>query len=258
MAVEFSLEDHVATVTLARPEVHNAYDMDMRRELQAAWARIRSDDEVWVAIITGAGERAFCAGQDIKGPRPNAEGVAHGVFWRGGADALVAGLATDKPLIAAVNGLAYGGGLEIALACDIRLAADSARFALSEVRIAGIPGAGGTQRLPRLIGRSDAMRMLLTGKPMSAQDAYRSGLVSEIVPLPELMPLARTIAADIAENGQLAVRAVKRLASLGLDMPLSHGLDFEAFVSGVIRETEDIAEGRRAFKEKRKPQYKGR
>jgi len=258
MAVDFSIEGHVATVVLNRPDVLNAYDMDMRRELQAAWARIRTDDDVWVAIVTGAGDRAFCAGQDIKRPRPNADGVAHGIFARGGADALVAGLATDKPLIAAVNGLAYGGGLEIALACDIRVAADTARFALSEVRIAGIPGAGGTQRLPRLIGRSDAMRMLLTGKPISAQEAYRNGLVSEIAPLAELMPLARRIAAEIAENGQLAVRAVKRLVALGLDMPLGHGLDLEQFVSGVIRETEDIAEGRLAFKEKRKPAYKGR
>lgn len=258
MAVEITVQNHIATVTLNRPDVLNAYDMDMRRELQAAWSRIRIDDDIWVAIITGAGDRAFCAGQDIKRPRPNADGVAYGLLGRGGADLLVAGLVMDKPLVCAVNGLAYGGGLEIVLACDIRVAADTARFALPEVRIAGIPGAGGTQRLPRLIGRSDAMRMLLTGKPISARDAHRNGLVSEVVPLAQLMPLAQKIAAEISENGQLAVRAVKRLVRLGLDMPESHGMELEQFVSGVLRETEDLAEGRKAFKEKRRPDYKGR
>jgi E-phenylitaconyl-CoA hydratase len=258
MAVDFSIEGHVATVVLNAPESMNAYDMEMRRELQEAWERIRTDDDVWVGIVTGAGDRAFCAGQNIKRPRPNQGGVAHGVFWRRGADALLAGAVMDKPLIAAVNGLALGGGMEIALACDIRVAADTARFGLPEVKIAGIPGAGGTQRLPRLIGRSDAMRMLLTGKPITAQEALRNGLVSEVVPLAELMPLARRIAGEIMENGQLAVRAVKRLVQLGMDMPMGHGIELEQFVSGVLRETEDIAEGRLAFKEKRKPAYKGR
>ena len=258
MGVEFTVRDRIATIVLNRPEVLNAYDMDMRRDLQVAWERIRTDEDIWVAIVTGAGDKAFCAGQDIKSPRPNIDGVAYGIFGRNNADSLVGGLTTDKPVICAVNGLAYGGGLEIVLACDIRVAADTAKFAVPEVRIAGIPGAGGTQRLPRVIGRSDAMRMLMTGRPIGADVALRNGLVSEVVPLADLIPLARKIAEEICENGQLAVRAVKRLVKIGMDMPESAGLDAESFVSGIIRETEDITEGRLAFKEKRKPKFRGK
>ena len=258
MAVDISVDQHVATIVLNRPEALNAYDPEMKRELQQAWETVRCDDDVWVGIITGAGERAFCSGQDIKKTHNPPESFAALMFGRSESDHLVSGLVMDKPWICAINGLAYGGGLEIALACDIRVAAESAKFALPEVKIAGIPGAGGTQRLPRLIGMSTAMRMLLTGAPITAAEAYRVGLVSEVVPLDRLMPLAREIAGQIVQNAPLSVRAVKRLVRLGMDMPLPNALEVDRFVSGLMRDTEDRAEGRKAFREKRKPVYRGR
>jgi len=258
MSVDITVRDHIATITLNRPEVLNAYDMSMRRQLQATWERIRTDEEIWVAIVTGAGNEAFCAGRDPNSPHANIDGVAYGILGRDNADALLRGMTTDKPIICAVNGLARGGGFEMALACDIRVAADTATFALPEVRVAGIPGAGGTQRLPRLIGRSDAMRMLMTGRPITADVALRNGLVSEVVVLNDLLPLANTIAEEICENGQLAVRAVKRLVKVGLEMPESAALTCEAFAYGIIRETEDAAEARVATAERRKPVFRGR
>lgn len=258
MSVDIAVRKHIATVTLNRPDTLNAYDMNMRRELQAAWERIRTDEDIWVAIVTGAGEEAFCAGRDPNSPHANPDGVAYGIFGRDSADALLRGMVTDKPIICALNGLARGGGFELALACDIRVAADTATFALPEVCVAGIPGAGGTQRLPRLMGRSDAMRMLMTGRPITAEVALRSGLVSEVVALNDLLLLAQKIAEEICENGQLAVRAVKRLVQVGLDMPESAGLSCEAFAYGLIRETQDGAEARLAVKEKRKPVFRGR
>jgi E-phenylitaconyl-CoA hydratase len=151
-----------------------------------------------------------------------------------------------------------GGGMEIALACDIRIASETAQFALSEVKVGSIPGSAGTQRLPRAIGMSDAMLMLLTGDRISAQEAYRNGLVSKVVPAAELMPTAYEIARKIAANAPLAVRAVKRLVKRGMDLPLSHAAELERFAFGLLYQSEDRIEGRKAFAEKRKPQYKGR
>jgi E-phenylitaconyl-CoA hydratase len=151
-----------------------------------------------------------------------------------------------------------GGGMEIALACDIRIASEKAQFALSEVKVGSIPGSAGTQRLPRAIGMSDAMLMLLTGDRISAQEAYRNGLVSKVVPPGELMPTAYEIARKIASNAPLSVRAVKRLVKRGLDIPLSHAAELERFAFGLLFQSEDRIEGRKAFAEKRKPNYKGR
>ena len=164
----------------------------------------------------------------------------------------------DKPLIGAINGLAYGGGLEIALGCDIRIAAEGARFALSEVRVGTLPGSGGTQRLPRLIGRSDAMLMLLTGDAIDAAEALRVGLVSQVLPADQVLPAARAMAQRIASNAPLAVRAVKRLVRQGADLPLAAALDAERSAWGVLRDTEDRLEGRAAFAAKRPPVYRGR
>jgi E-phenylitaconyl-CoA hydratase len=257
MNVEITVHHHVATITLNRPHVQNAYDMGMRRELQAAWERVRTDDDIWVAIVTGAGKEAFCVGRDPDSPHANAD-VAYGIFGRHNADALLSGLDTDKPLICAVNGIARGGGFEMALACDIRVASHAATFALPEVRVAGIPGAGGTQRLPRLLGRSDAMRMLMTGRPITAEVALRNGLVSEVVADEELMPLARAIAKEICANAQLAVRAAKRLVKIGLDMPEAAALACESFAYGLIRETQDAREARLATSQQREPVFTGR
>lgn len=257
MGIEITVENHVATVLLNRPQALNAIDTEMRLALQAAWQRIASDDDIHVAIVTGAGDRAFCAGADLKDAPPPA-GFAQEWFGDGRNGSLTHGIEMDKPLVCAFNGLAYGGGLEIGLGCDIRIAAEGARFALSEVRVGTLPGSGGTQRLPRLIGRSDAMLMLLTGEPMDAADALRTGLVSRVVPGAALRDEALAIARRIAANAPLAVRAAKRLVNQGADLPLGAALAAERTAWGLLRDTEDRLEGRRAFAEKRLPVYRGR
>ena len=259
MTVKFSVEDHIATIVLNRPESMNALDAEMREELQKTWERVRHDQDIWVVVVTGAGEKAFCAGADLKKSVPGSdESFAQQMFSNPVSQSTAAHMETDKPIIAAVNGYAMGGGMEIALACDIRIASEKAQFALSEAKVGSIPGSAGTQRLPRAIGMSDAMLMLLTGDRISAQEAYRNGLVSKVVPPEELMPAAYEIAKKIASNAPLSVRAIKRLVKRGMDLPLSHAIDAERYVFGLLYQSEDRIEGRKAFAEKRKPQYKGR
>lgn len=258
MSVLIDVVDHVATITLNRPEAMNSIDPEMRAELDETWRRIHTDDAIRVAVLTGAGEKAFCTGSDLKKTMPPKESFASTTFGQAKSDHLLAGLTTDKPLICAINGFAMGGGLELALACDIRIAADNAQFALSEVRIGSIPGAGGTQRLPRAVGGSNAMLMLLTGDRVDAAEALRIGLVSKVVPQAELLATATAIAQRIAQNAPLAVRAVKRLVQQGMDMPLPVAIDTERYVFGLMRDTEDRIEGRRAFQEKRAPNYQGK
>ena len=257
-SVEVTVGNRIATVVLNRPEAMNAVDPEMRALLHATWERIRTDDDIWVAIITGAGEKSFCTGSDLKKTMPTQETYAQQLYARPNSGALIAGLNTDKPLIAAVNGYAMGGGMELALACDIRLCSTNAQFALSEVKVGSCPGSGGTQRLPRTVGMSDAMLMLLTGDRVDANEAYRMGLVSKVVPAAELLPAARAIAEKIAGNAPLSVRAIKRLVQQGQDMPLNHAIDAERAVFGLLYNSEDRIEGRKAFAEKRKPNYRGR
>jgi len=258
MPVDIEVEDRIATVTLNRPEVMNAVDAQMRADLRRVWDRVRTDDDINVVIVTGAGERAFCTGSDLKATMPPPESAAALLFGTGEAGGTLEGFGTDKPIVCAINGHALGGGLELALACDIRIASDNARLGLTEARIGSVPGSGGMQRLPRTIGKSDAMLMLLTGEPVDAAEALRTGLVSRVVPRAELMRTAREIAARIAANGPLAVRAIKRTVLAGLDMPLEHALQVDKYVLGLLRDTEDRIEGRLAFKEKRAPVFKGR
>jgi E-phenylitaconyl-CoA hydratase len=258
MTIDITVQDSVAEIVLNRPEALNAIDPDMREELARIWARVHEDDDIRVAVLTGAGERAFCVGSDLKKTPPPPESYAQRNFGQARSDHLLAALTTDKPLICAVNGLAVGGGLEIALACDIRIASQTASFGLSEVRIGSIPGAGGTQRLPRMIGHSAAMQMLLTGDRIDAAEAYRVGLVSELCRPEDLRSRAREVALRIAANAPLSVRAVKRLVREGADMPLDAAVRVENYVWGLLRDTEDRIEGRRAFQEKRLPQYRGR
>jgi E-phenylitaconyl-CoA hydratase len=258
MTVLVTVENHVATVTLNRPEAMNAIDPETREALIRTWARMREDDDVRVVIVTGAGDKSFCAGADLKKTLPSSESFAQETFSRPSPISPVAHMEMDKPLIAAVNGYAMGGGMEIALACDIRICSENAQFALSEARVGSIPGSGGTQRLPRAIGMSDAMLMLLTAERIDAQEALRTGLVSKVVPRERLMPAALEIAAKIAANAPLSVRAIKRLAKRGLDLPLAQAIDAERYVFGLLYQSEDRIEGRKAFAEKRKPQYKGR
>ncbi len=258
MTLLITVDRHVATITLNRPEALNSIDPETRAELRAAWRRIKEDDDIRVAVLTGAGEKAFCTGSDLKKTMPPKESFAQLAFSQAASDHLLADLDTDKPLICAINGYAMGGGLELALACDIRIASDNAQFALSEVRLGSIPGAGGTQRLPRAIGTSNAMLMLLTGDRVDAAEALRIGLVSKVVPQADLLPAALDIAARIAGNAPLSVRAIKRLVHSGLDMPLPAAIDAERYVFGLLRDTEDRIEGRKAFQEKRVPVYRGR
>jgi E-phenylitaconyl-CoA hydratase len=256
VGVDVDLHEGVATVTLDRPEKLNAIDLPMRRELQELWISLNADPAIRACVITGAGERAFCVGSDLVATGGAPPAAAPDVLGLEGPGELLAGLTGDVPLIAAVNGLAIGGGFEIALACDIRIAAEAAEFGLSEVRVGSIPGAGGTQRLPRVIGQSRAMQMLLTGERIDAAEALRCGLVSEVVP--DVLARSQELAARIAANAPLSVRAVKRLVRAGMDAPLSVGLSLERFAFGLIRDTDDRREGRAAFAAKRAPEFSGR
>lgn len=258
MSVDITVQDRVATVLLNRPASLNAIDHAMRGAIRNAWRRIAEDPDIDVAIVTGAGERAFSAGADLKGDPSAERSFASLAFGDGINESLTAGIEMDKPLICAFNGHARGGGLEIGLACDIRIASVNATFALPEVRVGTLPGSGGTQRLPRLIGSSDAMLMLLTGDAIDANEALRIGLVSRVVPLAELPAAAHAIAARIVANAPLAVRAVKRLATHFRAAPLDQALQAERHAWGLLRDTEDRAEGRAAFAQKRPPRFKGR
>jgi enoyl-CoA hydratase/carnithine racemase len=260
MSVRYHREDRVVTITLDRPEAMNAIDPETHQALIEGWTRFRDDPEAWVAILTGAGEKAFSAGADLKKLVPRGLGGASG--GRGhndlGLGGITRGLEIWKPMIAAINGYALAGGLELALACDLRVAAEHATFGLTEVRWAIMPGAGGTQRLPRAIPVAKAMEMILTGEPIDALEAYRVGLINAVVPAAEVMPTALRWAATICQRGPLAVRAAKEAILRGREMSLADGLRLEAFLAGTLRGTEDATEGPRAFAEKRKPVFKGR
>ncbi|AKM32286.1 enoyl-CoA hydratase [Pandoraea faecigallinarum] len=262
MTIDFSVIDGVATVRLNRPEALNAIDYPMRARLQELWRHIGSTPEIRAVIVTGAGERAFSSGADLRQTPPPATSFAAQVFRGEGAapeaGSLTLGMDFDTPLICAFNGLAYGGALEIGLACDIRIAADTARFALPEVAVGSMPGSGGTQRLPRLIGGANAMWMLLTGDAIDADTALRVGLVSHVVPQDTLLETATGIARRIADAAPLAVRAIKRSARDGMDMPLPVALTYERHLWGLLRDTEDRKEGRAAFADKRPPVFHGR
>jgi E-phenylitaconyl-CoA hydratase len=258
MPIDVAVSGGVAEVTLNRPEALNAIDATMRADLRGAWREVSSDDQVRVVLLTGAGAKAFCAGVDLKRSMPPKESFAELTFGSNESEHLLTGMDTDKPIICAINGYAIGGGLEIALACDIRLASSNAQLGLAEVQHGTIPGGGGTQHLPRAIALSMAMQMLLTGDRIDAAKALECGLVSEVHSPERLLPRAREIATRIAQNGPLAVRAAKRVVREGLALPLASALELERFVWGSLRDTEDRLEGRRAFTEGRKPQFRGR
>ena len=258
-AVLYEKRDRIAYVTINRPEAMNAINGEVRRDLAGAFDNFRHDPETWVAILTGAGDRAFSAGADLKEMSQSFQSPGRSEdFWAPSPLTLVRGMEVWKPIIAAVNGYCLAGGLEMALACDIRIAAEHATFALTEVGRGIIPGSGGTQRLPRTVPFGIALEMLFTGEPVNAQEAFRIGLVNRVVPAPELMPTAEDLARRICQNAPLSVRAVKELAYRGRNLPLEEGLREEALAFRVIRTTEDSKEGPRAFAEKRDPQWQGR
>ena len=257
--VLYEHKDRIVTITMNRPEAMNAIDPEMNQALIDAWARFRDDESAWVAILTGAGEKSFSAGADLKKMIPAAFAKSGGGRQNDyGLGGITRGLEIWKPMIAAINGFCLAGGLEQALACDLRIAAPHASFGLTEVRWAIIPGAGGTQRLPRAVPLAKAMEMILMAKTLTAEEALRYGLVNAVVPLAELMPTARKWAEAICGLGPLAVRAAKEAIVRGLTMPLADGLRLEAFLSGTLRGTEDAVEGPKAFAEKRSPAFKAR
>jgi Enoyl-CoA hydratase/carnithine racemase len=233
----------------------NAYDPETFEELSDALVDFRDDDNLGVAIITGAGEKAFIAGADIKTILPYL--AERPLYWEK-VPTIMRGLELYKPLIAAINGFALGGGLETALACDIRIASENAMFGVPEVTLGIIPGWGGTQRLPRCVPWAMAAQMLFTGKPISAQEAYRIGLVNRVVPITELMPAAEAMAKDILRVAPLAVKAAKQAMFRGMNMSLEEGLKVEADLMAPLFASEDHVEGRNAFLEKRKPEFKGK
>ena len=257
MAITFTREGRVATITINRPEAMNAIDPETGNEITEALLEVERDDAIWAAIVTGAGDKAFSAGADLK--RVNAAGGEGGTGpwspWR--ARSATNGLFISKPLIAAINGYCLAGGLELAEACDIRIAAEHAQFGTPEVKWCLLHGYGAL-RLAKSIPLSFAMHLLLTGDFISAQDALRIGLVSQVVPADELMPTARALAERICQNAPLAVRVTKELVLRGQHMSLEDGLRLHGALNRIVAASEDAREGPRAFTEKRRAEYRGR
>jgi len=231
---------HVAYLTLKRPEADNTIDGQMEQEIEEASNQINQDDEVYVAVLTGAGDKAFCTGSEIESR----------------AASFIAGI--EKPVIVAINGDALDEGLEIALACDIRIASENARFGLTQLAAGRIPSDGATQRLPRLIGRGKAMEMLLTATVMDAAEAFDTGLISSVVPAERLIEEADTLAQKLAVQAPISLRFVKEAVNKGMDMTLDQGLRLETDLYMVLQTTADRTEGITAFLNKRKPEFKGK
>ena len=251
----YEKRDGIAYVTLNRPEVLNRYNIQMRDDIYQVLSAIRDDPEVLVAILKGAGERAFSVGADLSefGTAPSPV-IARQVRWERDVWGLFSGL--KQPLIAAVHGFVLGSGVEVALFCDIRIASEDAIFGLPEVSLGMIPAAGGTQTLPRVIGRGRALEMLLTSDRIDAKEAYRIGLVNMVVPREELYPTADGIAKKIMSRAPIAVRYAKEAINRGLDLTLEEGLALERKLAALVAKTEDAAEGLKALAEKRRPQFK--
>jgi enoyl-CoA hydratase/carnithine racemase len=250
-------QDQVAVLTLNRPAVMNSFNFPMLLALKEKVEALHFDPEVRVVIITGAGEKAFCAGADLKerAAMPEAQ-VRQFIFTIRNLFTFIEYL--NKPVIAAVNGVALGGGTELALACDIRMAAATASLGLTETRLAIIPGAGGTQRLPRLVGRGKAKELIFTGQRVDAQEALRIGLVNKVCPPENLLAECRAMAAQICQAGPIAVQQAKYAINYGLEVDLHTGLAIESNAYWVTIPTEDRREGLAAFAEKRQPVYKGK
>jgi enoyl-CoA hydratase len=247
----------LAYIRLTRPERGNPIDGEFLQELDAACAAINDEPQVRVAILTAEGD-VFSSGWDPAELRPEGAALASLRRERAFREPFAALVEMGQPVIAAVHGDALSAGLELALACDVRLAADGARFGLPETDQGLIPMAGGTQRLARLVGRGKALELIMTGEPIDAQEALRIGLVSAVLPQERLLSEAEALAERIAARGPLAVRYAKEAISRGLDMPLDQALRFETDLTIILQTTEDRAEGVRAFLDKRSPQFKGR
>jgi enoyl-CoA hydratase len=243
-AVIYAKKDHIARITLNRPDADNVINRQLTRELEDVCRGVNQDDDVYVVIITGAGDKAFCGGGEV-----GESGAPYNVA------AVVAGI--DRPVIAAVNGDALGQGAELALSCDIRLASQRARFGFSQVASGLIPVDGGTQRLPRIVGKGKALELILTADAISAGEALEIGLVSAVFPQEKLAAEAETLARTMASKGPVALRFAKEAVNKGLDLTLEQGLRLEADLYFLLHTTADRTEGIKSFLEKRTPEFKG-
>jgi len=257
--IKYEKKDHLAYITINRPEVMNSVHPPANLELEKAIDDFCEDSDAWVAIYTGAGEKAFSAGNDLKFTAEMGYDAVKETVIKGGFGGITSRYDCFKPIIAAVNGFALGGGFEIVLACDIVVAAEHASFGLPEPRVGLMAGAGGVHRLPRQMPLKLAMGMMLTGKRISAHQALEYGIVNEVVPFNELMSGAEKWAAEILECAPLSVRASKQCALEGLARPtIAEALNAEYSILNQAQQSEDWVEGPKAFSEKRKPQWKGR
>lgn len=255
--LKYEKRDGIGYVTLNRPEKLNALNQKVMNELGACFDEIQRDDGVKAVILTGAGEKAFVAGADInelavQSPAQGRETSLAGQKVLGTIENL------GKPVIAAVNGYAFGGGCEMAMACTLRIASENARLGQPEVKLGIIPGYAGTQRLPRLVGKGRALEMILSGEPVTAQEAYRIGLVNQVVPQKDLMAAAETLARKIMANGPLAVKLAMEAVNHGMEMTEEQGEFLEATLFGLCCTTADMKEGTRAFLEKRPAKFVGK
>jgi enoyl-CoA hydratase len=247
----------VALVTINRPKVLNALNSATVDELRRAMLELKADDGARAIVLTGAGEKSFVAGADINelAVQTPTGGREHALRGQHVFDVIEN---LGKPVIAAINGFALGGGCELAMACTLRIAADTARLGQPEINLGLMPGYAGTQRLPRLVGKGRAMEMILTGAPIGADEAQRIGLVNRVVPAAELMAEARKLAAQLAASAPIAMRYIINAVNKGVEMPFAEACQYEATLFGLVASTEDMHEGTKAFLEKRKATFQGR
>lgn len=257
MTVDFDVSEHVATITINRPERMNAMDSDTYQALSDIWIRVRDDDDIRSAVVTGAGQKSFSAGADLKFRNPRFHDMS--LFWRTQDEQILNnGLEVWKPVVAAVNGYCLAGGMTLLLATDIRIAVPHATFAVSEVLRGLLPANGGTQRIAEQLPYPIAMRLLLLGEQMSADEALRWGLINEVVEPEALLDRAQECAARFAALPPLAVQACKEMAVRSRDMDRTVGLRTEMTMLRMLQMTEDADEGKKAFAERREPVYRGR
>jgi E-phenylitaconyl-CoA hydratase len=257
MSIDLVVAQHVATITINRPERMNAMDAGHYAALSAAWIRVRDDPDIRAAIVTGAGDKSFTAGADLKSFVGAPPSLADLLSTQKN-QLLNRGLEVWKPVVAAINGYCLGGGMTLMLATDLRIAAEHATFSVPEVKRGVFPANGGTQRIAQQLPHAIAMEMLLMGEAFDAQAALRWGLVNRVVPAPALMDTATEFAQRIARNAPLAVQAAKELAVRSRDADLATGLRLEQLMLRVLQDTDDVREGTAAFREKRAPAFSGR